>query len=153
MEQAPLGLTFLTLSQTIRHWASEAYCKFPPEVSGVCNISQEPWNFPGRDKSYVSREKNTVRGGLSQCTWHCRTTAAWARVKLRVIHPFWTCSEIPGIWNHQLDFFFSMDLCILLYSHFHQVIRLELLQQSFLSILLERLFENFTFLRNFQMVD
>lgn len=113
----------------------------------------ENLKFPWKRQKLCLKGKNTVHGGLSQCTWHCRTTAAWARVKLRVIHPFWTCSEIPGIWNHQLDFFFSMDLCILLYSHFHQIIRLELLQQSFLSILLERLFENFTFLRNFQMVD
>lgn len=44
-----------------------------------------------------------------------------------------------------------MDICILLYSHFHQVIRVELLQQNFFIILLERPFENFTFLRNFQI--
>lgn len=45
-------------------------------------------------------------------------------------------------------------ISILLYNCFHRVIRLELMQQRFLIILLERLFENFTFLilRNFQIV-
>lgn len=108
--KAPLGLTFLTPNQTIRHRVPKAYCKFPPEVSDVCNISQEPWNFLGKGKLCL-QGKNAVHGGLSQCTWQCRTIAAWARVKPRVIHPFWTCSEIPGIWYHQINFFFSMDLC------------------------------------------
>lgn len=49
---------------------------------------------------------------------------------------------------------FSMDPSSLLYSHFHQVIKLEPAQHRFLIILLDRLFENFTFLilRNFQMI-
>lgn len=45
-----------------------------------------------------------------------------------------------------------MDLCGFLHSPFQQVIRLELLQHSSLITLLERPFENFGFLRNFQMV-
>lgn len=47
-----------------------------------------------------------------------------------------------------------MDSSSLLYSHFRQVTELELVQQRFLVILLERLFENFTFLVliNFQML-
>lgn len=39
-----------------------------------------------------------------------------------------------------------MDSSSLLYSHFRQVTELELVQQRFLVSLLERLFENFTFL-------
>lgn len=45
-----------------------------------------------------------------------------------------------------------MDLRGFLHSHFQQVIRLELLQHSFLITLLERAFENFCLLRNFQRV-
>lgn len=47
-----------------------------------------------------------------------------------------------------------MDSSSLLYSHFRQVTELELVQQRFLVSLLERLFENFTFLvlTNFQML-
>lgn len=47
-----------------------------------------------------------------------------------------------------------MDSSSLLYSHFRQVTELELVQQRFLVSLLERLFENFTFLVliNFQML-
>lgn len=52
------------------------------------------------------------------------------------------------------ELYFSVDSSSLLYSHFRQVTELELVQQRFLVILLERLFENFTFLVliNFQML-